>query len=106
MGRHIIVGAGPVGTATAEHLLSLGHEVRMVTRSGSGPSTVERIAADATDAAHLTSLAAGADAPSQHPWVHDDEVGSSHRARPISRPRHGRCLDRAKNISTLLIVFS
>jgi nucleoside-diphosphate-sugar epimerase len=74
VGRHIIVGAGPVGTATAGQLLSLGHEVRMVTRSGTGPSTVERVAADATDAAHLTSLTAGADAlyncasPPYHRW--------------------------------------
>jgi nucleoside-diphosphate-sugar epimerase len=74
MGRHVIVGAGPVGTATAEHLTALGHEVRMVTRSGTGPSTVERIRADATDAGRLAELAAGADAlyncanPPYHRW--------------------------------------
>lgn len=75
MGRHVIVGSGPVGMATAEHLLARGHEVRMVTRSGTGPSTVERIAADATDAERLASLAAGADAlyncasPPYHRWL-------------------------------------
>ncbi len=77
MGRHVIVGAGAVGTATAEHLVARGHEVRMVTRSGSGPSRdfqVETIAADATDAGRLASLAAGADAiyncasPPYHRW--------------------------------------
>jgi nucleoside-diphosphate-sugar epimerase len=74
MGRHVIVGAGPVGRATAEHLLRLGHEVRMVTRSGSGPDGVERVAADATDVDRLASLAAGADAlyncanPAYHRW--------------------------------------
>lgn len=74
MGRHVIVGSGPVGTATAEHLVKMGHEVRMVTRSGTGPSTVERVAADATDAARLASLTAGADAlyncanPPYHRW--------------------------------------
>jgi nucleoside-diphosphate-sugar epimerase len=74
MGRHVIVGAGPVGTATAEELTRLGHEVRVITRAGTGPSTVERVAADATDAASLASLAAGADAlyncasPPYHRW--------------------------------------
>jgi uncharacterized protein YbjT (DUF2867 family) len=85
MGRHVIVGSGPVGAATAEHLLARGHEVRMITRSGTGPSSggpgaggvglsVERIAADATDAERLASLAAGAEAlyncasPPYHQW--------------------------------------
>jgi nucleoside-diphosphate-sugar epimerase len=74
MGRHVIVGSGPVGAATAEHLQARGHEVRMITRSGSGPSTVERVAADATDAERLATLAAGADAlyncasPPYHRW--------------------------------------
>ncbi|HEY7225704.1 MAG TPA: NAD-dependent epimerase/dehydratase family protein [Micromonosporaceae bacterium] len=74
MARHVIVGAGPVGSATAARLLELGHEVRMITRSGSGPSTVERIAADATDAGRLAELAAGAEAlyncanPPYHRW--------------------------------------
>ena len=74
MGRHVIVGAGPVGTAAAEHLVRLGHEVRMVTRSGAGPSTVEPVAADATDAARLAELTIGADAlyncasPPYHRW--------------------------------------
>jgi nucleoside-diphosphate-sugar epimerase len=71
---HVIVGAGPIGTATAEHLLAEGHAVRMVTRSGSGPAGVERVAADATDAERLTELARAADAlyncanPPYHRW--------------------------------------
>jgi nucleoside-diphosphate-sugar epimerase len=77
MGRHVIVGSGPVGTATAEHLVKLGHEVRMITRSGTGPTlgAVEKIAADATDADRLASLAAAADAlyncasPPYHRWL-------------------------------------
>jgi nucleoside-diphosphate-sugar epimerase len=74
MGLHVIVGAGPVGTATAEHLVRLGHEVRVITRSGRGPSAAHAIAADATDAQRLTSLAAGAEAlyncasPPYHRW--------------------------------------
>ncbi len=74
MGRHVIVGAGPVGTATAKHLLRLGHDVRVITRSGTGPSAVERVAADANDPGKLAMLAKGADAlyncasPPYHRW--------------------------------------
>jgi nucleoside-diphosphate-sugar epimerase len=74
MGRHVIVGAGPVGTATARHLLRLGHEVQVITRSGSGPDGLPRIAADAANVDLLTQLASGADAlyncanPPYHRW--------------------------------------
>jgi nucleoside-diphosphate-sugar epimerase len=74
MGRHVIVGAGPIGTATAEHLVAAGHEVWMVTRGGNGPATVRRVAADATDLDRLATLAGGADAiyncasPPYHRW--------------------------------------
>jgi nucleoside-diphosphate-sugar epimerase len=74
MALHVIVGAGPIGTSTAEHLVARGHQVRMVTRSGSGPEYVERVAADATDADRLTELTRGAAAlyncanPPYHRW--------------------------------------
>ena len=74
MARHVVVGAGPIGTATAAHLVELGHDVRMVTRRGTGPATVERIATDATDAGRLAELAGGAAAlyncanPPYHRW--------------------------------------
>src|SRR5690606_20446079 len=74
MGLHVIVGAGPVGIATAESLQTAGHKVRMISRRGSGPSTVERIAADAADADTLASLVSGAAAlyncanPPYHRW--------------------------------------
>ena len=47
MDTHLVVGAGPVGTATTRRLLEAGHQVRVVTRSGSGPDGSERVAADA-----------------------------------------------------------
>ncbi len=52
---HVVVGAGPVGSAVAEILAEQGHRVRVVTRSGSGPESpqVERVRADAADAARL-----------------------------------------------------
>jgi nucleoside-diphosphate-sugar epimerase len=74
---HVIVGAGPVGTATAQHLIGMGHRVRVVTRSGTGPDGTERVAADAADAARLAELAEGAHAlyncanPRYHRWPTD-----------------------------------
>ena len=51
-GLHVIVGAGPVGTATARLLAERGERVRVVTRRGTGPEhpAIERVAADAADA--------------------------------------------------------
>ena len=74
---HVIVGAGPVGRATAVHLAGEGREVVLASRSGSGAEIagVRRVAADAADADGLTALAAGAVAlyncvnpPSYHVW--------------------------------------
>jgi len=78
-GLHVIVGAGPVGTATAELLAGRGERVRVVTRSGGGLAhpLVERVAADATDAGKLSQLAEGATAlyncasPQYHRWLTD-----------------------------------
>jgi nucleoside-diphosphate-sugar epimerase len=77
--HHVIVGAGPVGSATARHLADAGHSVRVITRSGGGPQhpQVELVAADATDAERLIGLAAGAEAiyncanPAYHRWPLD-----------------------------------
>lgn len=62
--RHVVVGAGPVGLATATLLAGRGHEVVLVSRSGTGPELegVRREASDAADADRLTELAAGATA--------------------------------------------
>ncbi|GAB2477745.1 Rossmann-fold NAD(P)-binding domain-containing protein [Jatrophihabitans fulvus] len=75
MGTHVVVGAGPVGTAVAHELMNRGEDVRVVTRSGSGPDGTERVAADAGDAARLAALAEGATAiyncvnPPYHRWA-------------------------------------
>ncbi|WP_446212669.1 NAD-dependent epimerase/dehydratase family protein [Micromonospora sp. IBSANI012] len=79
MSLHVIVGSGPVGTATARLLAERGERVRVVTRRGSGPEhpAVERVAADAADADRLTALTEGADAlyncanPAYHRWPTD-----------------------------------
>ncbi|GAA3757178.1 NAD-dependent epimerase/dehydratase family protein [Salinactinospora qingdaonensis] len=62
MALHVIVGAGPVGTALACQLADSGEEVRLVTRSGGGPEHpgVARVRADASDAAALTRHTRGA----------------------------------------------
>jgi nucleoside-diphosphate-sugar epimerase len=76
---HVIVGAGPVGSTTATLLAERGEQVRVVTRSGGGPAhpNIERMAADATDADRLSTLADGAAAlyncanPQYHRWLTD-----------------------------------
>jgi nucleoside-diphosphate-sugar epimerase len=77
MGKHVIVGAGQVGVHLAERLVQRGHDVVVVTRSGSGPEGVERVAADVADRGRLTEVAKGADTlyncvnPQYHRWVQD-----------------------------------
>ncbi|MDO3701186.1 NAD-dependent epimerase/dehydratase family protein [Micromonospora sp. C28SCA-DRY-2] len=79
MALHVIVGAGPVGSATARLLADRGERVRLVTRRGGGPEHpgVERVAADATDAERLAELTTGAVAlyncanPAYHRWTTD-----------------------------------
>ena len=79
MALHVIVGAGPVGSATARLLAEGGEQVRVVTRRGTGPEhpAIERVAADATDADRLAALAEGATAlyncanPAYHRWPTD-----------------------------------
>lgn len=60
--QHVVVGAGPVGRATAEELTRRGHAVVLVSRSGVGPEVdgVRREAADAADAEALVRIAEGA----------------------------------------------
>ncbi|SNR95749.1 Nucleoside-diphosphate-sugar epimerase [Geodermatophilus pulveris] len=78
MALHVIVGKGPVGTATADLLAHRGHHVRVLSRSG-GTSTdaVEHRQVDAADADALAAAAGGADVvynavnPPYHRWATD-----------------------------------
>ena len=77
MTLHVVVGAGAVGAVVTELLVERGHRVRVVTRRGTAVPGAEPVAADASDAARLTELAAGAAAvyncvnpPYQH-WPRD-----------------------------------
>jgi nucleoside-diphosphate-sugar epimerase len=75
----VIVGAGPVGSRTALLLAQRGEKVRVISRSGRGPSAegIELVAADASNAARLTELTEGAVAiyncanPAYHTWLTD-----------------------------------
>jgi len=79
MSKHVIVGAGPVGSSTALLLADAGHDVRLVTRSGGGPGDprIEQVALDASDDAALTRVTDGAAAlyncanPAYHRWPTD-----------------------------------
>ena len=79
MTKHVIVGAGPIGSGTARLLAERGDQVVLVTRSGSGPDLpgIQRVRADASDVDALTDLTAGAAAlyncasPPYHRWATD-----------------------------------
>ena len=79
MPLHVVVGAGPVGAATARLLAARGDEVRLLSRRGGGPvlDGVERVAVDAADAAALARHTEGAVAlyscagPAYHRWLTD-----------------------------------
>ncbi|MGM1064681.1 NAD-dependent epimerase/dehydratase family protein [Saccharothrix sp. Mg75] len=64
MVEHVVIGAGSIGSNVARLLVERGHNVRIVTRSGSGPEhpLIDRVAADASDPARLTELSRGAEA--------------------------------------------
>jgi nucleoside-diphosphate-sugar epimerase len=78
MALHVIVGKGPVGTTTAEELVSRGHQVRILSRSGGrSTDTVEHRQVDATDREALAVATRGAAAlynavnPPYHRWATD-----------------------------------
>jgi nucleoside-diphosphate-sugar epimerase len=79
MSKHLVVGAGPIGTATALLLAERGEEVVVVTRSGSGPAHpfITRTAADASSLAAMAEQATDAVAiyncanPAYYRWPTD-----------------------------------
>lgn len=79
MSNHLVVGAGPVGSATASILADGGHRVTVLTRSGSGPvhPNITRVKGDAADRTAVARHAQGTDAiyncvnPPYHRWATD-----------------------------------
>ena len=74
---HLVIGAGVIGGRVAQLLAERGEQVSVVSRSGSGPADVTRVAADARDAEAMTRLASGAAViyncvnPPYHRWPAD-----------------------------------
>ncbi|GAA1925033.1 NAD-dependent epimerase/dehydratase family protein [Nocardioides hwasunensis] len=62
MDIHVVTGAGPVGSTVATQLAEAGHQVRLLTRSGSGPvhPLIERLEVDVSQPAALGSAFDGA----------------------------------------------
>ncbi|MFZ0530660.1 MAG: NAD-dependent epimerase/dehydratase family protein [Propionicimonas sp.] len=60
--KHLIAGAGPIGSAVAQQLVEAGHTATILSRSGRGPRRpgVALVAGDAADADLLADLAQGA----------------------------------------------
>lgn len=77
MSVHVVTGAGPVGSTVALQLAEAGEQVRLLTRSGSGPEheLVERRRVDVSRPDHLDEAFAGAVA------VHHCIHGSAYDAR-------------------------
>jgi nucleoside-diphosphate-sugar epimerase len=74
---HVVTGAGPVGSTVALQLADAGHQVRLLTRSGSGPAhpLIERRSIDVSRPDALVEAFDGAAA------VHHCIHGSSYDAR-------------------------
>src|SRR3954463_15094786 len=93
MALHVIVGKGPVGMTTAAELVSRGHQVRVLSRTGGGstdPSEPRQV--DAPGAAALTGSARGAAAlynavnPAYHRWATDWPPGATALLTAPERP--------------------
>ncbi|MFI7045585.1 NAD-dependent epimerase/dehydratase family protein [Streptosporangium sandarakinum] len=77
MGKHVVAGAGQVGSQVARLLAEQGDEVVLVSRSGSGPELpgVRRVAADVADRDRMAALTRGAATlfncvnPPYHRWA-------------------------------------
>lgn len=96
--RHLVVGAGPVGSTTAMRLADLGHQVTVLSRSGKGPIRpgIDLVAGDANDPDTLTRHLDGSGAlvnaanPPYHRWPQD--WPPLHRAMCTAAERSGSLL--------------
>lgn len=101
--RHLIVGAGPVGSVLALRLADAGGRVTLVTRSGSGPQH-EQIVRRAVDASHAGALAAAA---SGHDVVYNcANPGSYPEWEKVWPPMAASILHAAESSGAVLVTFS
>lgn len=104
MDLQVIVGAGPVGRATARLLADRGDRVRIISRRGAGPDHpgIERVAADAGDPDRLVEATAGAAVvyncvnPAYHRWATDWPPIAA--ALLTAAERHGAVLATVSNL--------
>ena len=100
---HVVTGAGPVGSTVAQQLADAGHHVRLLTRSGSGPShpLIERRRVDVSQPDALREAFAGAVA------VHHCIHGSAYDARVwrAELPRAERAVLEAAGAVGAVVVF-
>lgn len=79
MNKHLVYGAGPIGSAVALELAAAGNEVTVVSRSGKGPvhPLISRVRGDASNAESVARLATGVTAiynclnPAYTKWATD-----------------------------------
>jgi nucleoside-diphosphate-sugar epimerase len=100
---YVVTGAGPVGWTVAEQLAAAGHSVRILTRSGSGPShaLIERVPADVSDPARLDGLFRGAAAVFH--CIHGSEYST--RAWETELPRAEQTVLAAAGEAGAVVVF-
>ena len=99
---HVIVGAGPAGTALTTELLGCGHRVRVLSRSGGRPGvlphpSLEVAAVDASAADELTAAARGA-----HVLYNAANPRDYHRWAQIWPPLAARLLAAAESTGAVL----
>ncbi|WP_336921734.1 NAD-dependent epimerase/dehydratase family protein [Aquipuribacter sp. SD81] len=107
--RHVVVGAGTVGTAVARLLAGRGDRVTVVTRSGTGPEhpAVERVALDAGDAAALADVVAGSGHPDDRAVaVHNCVNPAYHRWSTDWPPVAASLLGAAEAVGAVLATVS
>ena len=76
---HVVTGAGPVGSTVALQLADAGQQVRLLTRSGSGPDhpSIARRQVDVSQPDALAEAFAGATAV--HHCIHGSAYDARHR---------------------------
>ncbi len=100
---HVVTGAGPVGSTVAQQLADAGHQVRLLTRSGSGPVNplIDRRRVDVSQPSALGE--AFEDAVAIHHCIH----GSAYDARVwrAELPRAERAVLEAAGRVGAVVVF-
>ncbi|WP_323959406.1 epimerase [Arthrobacter sp. JZ12] len=100
---YVVTGAGPVGWTVAEQLALAGNQVRVLTRSGSGPDlpNIERIRADASDTEQMTRLISRSSAVFH--CIHGSSY--THKAWQSELPRAEKVVLEAAGQTDAVVVF-